>query len=131
MASWALGLCLAWVAASLAFAAVRGARGARAGRIALFYERLKSPTVYLFSGYLLIAALVTPLSAGETTSPLLWLAAALPVWWAVASLASIGAARVPFAAGLGLAALYGGAVLAGALLILQVASPAFVPAWAR
>jgi len=131
VAGWALGLCIAWVLAALVFAAARGAKGARAGRIGLFHDRLRSPTVYLFSGYLLIAALVTPLSPGETTSPLLWLAAALPVWWAVASLASIGAARASLAGGLGLAALYGGAVLAGALLILQLASPAFVPAWSR
>lgn len=123
--------CCLWIAATLAAAAIGAARGVGQGRGRLAAGRLKSPTIYLFTAYLLVAALVTPRSSGESSSPLLWLALVLPLAYALATLSSIGAARrsAPLAAGLAL--LHGGAVFAAAALVLALASPAYVPAWLR
>lgn len=121
--------CVGWLAAALLVALRRGRRGFREGRGPLAVRRLKSPTLYLFSGYLLVAALVTPVSPGETVSPLLGLALALPLAYALATLSAIGDARPsrPTAALLGL--LHAGVVLAAAAVVLAVASPRFVPEW--
>lgn len=123
--------CAAWIAVAVAVALVRGRRGVREGRGPAVRGRLRSPTVYLFSAYLLIAALVTPHSPGESVSPLLGLALALPAAYALASLSAIGSPRPSRATAALLATLHGGAVLAAAAAILALASPRFVPAWLR
>src|SRR4051812_9227558 len=113
-----------------ACAAVIGARrGLGEGRGPHAAARLKSPTLYLFAAYLAIAALVTPRSPGESASPLLGLALALPVAYALASLSAIGRARRGAGAALALGLLHGGAMLAAAAVVLAIASPAYVPAW--
>jgi hypothetical protein len=123
--------CVLWIAAAVAVAAARGIKGVREGRGGQAAARLKSPTVYLFSAYLLIAALVTPVSEGETVSPLFGLALAVPLGYALATLSAIGSERPPPAARALLALLHGGAVLAASAVVLALASPAFVPAWLR
>ena len=123
--------CLAWIAAAIGVAALRARRGIFEGRGARAAARLKSPTPYLFSAYLLIAALVTPVSSGETLSPLLGLSLALPASYALATLSSIGSERPSPATRAALAFLHGGAALASAAVILALASPAFVPQWLR
>lgn len=87
--------------------------------------------MYLFAAYLLVAALVTPLSAGESTSPLLWLAVTLPVAYAASALASAADEKPSLGLRVGLAGVFGGAVLAASAVILAVVSPAFVPRWLR
>lgn len=131
MSSLAWVVCSAWIAATVVSAAIGWARGARAGRGRLALVRLRSPTVYLFSAYLLVAALATPHSDGETASPLLGLALVLPFGYALATLASLGSERPRVAAAAGRALLHGGAVVAAAAIVLALASPAFVPAWLR
>lgn len=123
--------CSLWIAAAVAAAAAGLRRGLAEGRGRRARARLASPTIYLFTAYLLIAAFATPRSPGESTSPLLWLGALLPLAYALATLSAIGRERrAPLrAAALGL--LHGGAVLAGAAVILALASPAFVPAFLR
>jgi hypothetical protein len=123
--------CAAWIVAALVAAIAGARRGIGEGRGARAAARLKSPTIYLFTAYLLIAALVTPRSAGESTSPLLGLALALPLAYALATLSAIGRERRSALPALGLALLHGGAVLAAAAIVLAVASPAFVPLWLR
>lgn len=123
--------CVGWIVAAAVIGAARAARGAREGRGGRALARLKSPTVYLFSGYLLVAALVTPVSPGETVSPLLGLAFAVPIGYALATLSAIGSERPSLAARAALAILHGGAVLAAGVIVLALASPAFVPAWLR
>jgi hypothetical protein len=123
--------CFIWIAAAIGVAALRARRGLREGRGARAAARLKSPTPYLFSAYLLIAALVTPISSGETVSPLLGLSLALPLSYALATLSSIGSERPSLAVCAALAMVHGGAALASAAVILALASPAFVPAWLR
>ena len=123
--------CAGWLVALAVVAVARGLRGAREGRWPLARARLRSPTLYLFCGYLMVAALVTPVSPGETVSPLLGLAVALPVLWGLAALSAIGEARPRWGVGLGLAVLLGGAVAAAAAIVLALASPAFVPTWLR
>jgi len=127
----AFAICLAWLALTAVVAAVNARRGLREGRGARALGRLKSPTIYLFTAYLVIAAWVTPMSQGESTSPLFWLAMALPVAYALATLSSIGAETPAPATRAALALLHGGAMLAAAALILALASPAFVPSWLR
>lgn len=127
----------AWIACSLSIAlafasAAHGLlRGSSAGRARLVLVRLKSPTVYLFSAYLLVAALVTPRTSGETASPLLGLAVVLPIGYALATLASLADERPRLARSLGRALLHGGAVFGAAAIVLALASPDFVPAWLR
>ncbi len=129
MSLLAWSACLAWIAAALLVALRRGLRGIRDGRGPLAARRLKSPTLYLFSGYLLVAALVTPVSPGETVSPLLGLALALPLAYALATLSSIGDAHPSPRASALLALLHAGVVLAAAAMVLAAASPRFVPRW--
>jgi hypothetical protein len=131
MAPVAWAVCIAWVSAAAAVAIMLGRRGVREGRGPLLSRRLRTPTVYLFSGYLIVAALVTPLSPGESVSPLLGLGVAVPAAYALASCSAIGAARASPARALLLAALHGGAVFAVAAIILAIASPRFVPVWLR
>jgi len=129
LAAWIA--CSLWLVTAVATAAIGARRGLAEGRGRLAAARLASPTIYLFAAYLLVAALVTPRSPGETTSPLLWLGLLLPLAYALATLSAIGRERraPPFAALVGV--LHGGAVLAGAAVILALASPAFVPAWLK
>jgi hypothetical protein len=124
-------VCLAWMAIALGAAILGARRGIVAGRGRRVAARLMSPTVYLFTGYLVLAALVTPHSAGESASPLLGLALVLPVAYALASLDAIGTDRPGPAAALARAAIHGGAVLAAAAIVLAWSSPAFVPGWLR
>ena len=129
LVAWAI--CLAWIAVAFG-AAILGARhGLSQGRGRRVAARLKSPTVYLFTGYLVLAALVTPHSPGESASPLLGLALVLPVGYALASLTAIGDDRSRPAAAIARAAIHGGAVLAAAAIVLALSSPAFVPGWLR
>lgn len=124
-------VCLAWIAAALVAAIVGARHGLAQGRGRRVAARLKSPTVYLFTGYLVLAALVTPHSPGESASPLLGLALVLPAGYALASLTAIGDDRSRPAAAIARAAIHGGAVLAAAAIVLALSSPAFVPAWLR
>ncbi len=123
--------CAAWVAAAAGAAAIGARRGLLEGRGRRAAARLKSPTIYLFTAYLVVAGLVTPVSRGESTSPLLWLGVVLPVGYALATLSAIGREKRGALASLGLAILHGGAVLAAAVVVLAVASPGFVPAGLR
>jgi len=120
-----------WLAAALLVALLRGIRAVRTGRGRDALRRLRSPTIYLFAAYLLVAALVTPLSAGESTSPLLWLALALPIAYAASAFAAAADPHPSPAVRLFLAVLFGGAVAAAAAIILAIVSPAFVPRWLR
>jgi hypothetical protein len=124
-------VCAAWLSLAVVVAVQRARRGVRAGRGALARGRLKSPTVYLFSAYLLVAALVTPISRGESLSPLLGLAVALPAAYALATLSAIGDERPSAPVAVALALLHGGVVLAASAAILALASPRFVPTWLR
>ncbi|MCC6554999.1 MAG: hypothetical protein IT372_18680 [Polyangiaceae bacterium] len=131
MSAVAWAVCAAWIAAAAAIAAIRGRRGAREGRLPLAARRLRSPTPHLFAAYLLVAAWVTPRSPGETASPLLGLALALPAAYALATLSAIGSPRPSRAEAALLALLHGGALLAAAAVVLAISSPRFVPAWLR
>lgn len=124
-------VCGGWIVATIVIAAIRGARAVREGHGKAAIQRLKSPTVYLFAGYLLVAAFVTPLSTGESTSPLLWLAGMLPAAYAGSALASAADEKPRRSTRVALGVLFGGAVLAGAAIILATVSPAFVPRWLR
>ena len=125
---------LAWILAaslvvtSFALALVRGRRGVREGRGAHALARLKSPTVYLFMAYLLVAGFVSPTSEGESASPLLGLAVAIPIAYATASFSAIGSEHPKPWHALLLGIVHGMAVLAAAAMVLAVVSPAFVPA---
>jgi cytochrome b561 len=123
--------CTAWIAAAAAAAAIGARRGLEEGRGRRAAARLKSPTIYLFTAYLVVAGLVTPVSRGESASPLLGLGVVLPAGYALATLSAIGREKRGALASLGLAILHGGAVLAAAVLVLAVASPGFVPAVLR
>ncbi len=127
----AWSVCLAWIALAFLAALLSARHGLAQGRGRRVAARLKSPTVYLFTAYLVLAALVTPHSAGESASPLLGLSLVLPAGYALASLTAIGDDRGRPAAAIARAALHGGAVLAGAVIVLALSSPAFVPAWLR
>ncbi len=127
--AWILGS--VWIALTLVIAVAGARRGVREGRGKRALARLKSPTIYLFTAYLLVAAFVAPTSPGESTSPLLWLGGVLPGGYALATLSSIGAEKRGPLAALGLAILHAGAVLSASAMVLALASPAFVPAWLR
>ena len=129
MGAWIV--CGLWIAVAIGIAGVRGVSAVRSGRARLATRRLKSPTVYLFAAYLLVAALVVPMSAGESTSPLLWLAIALPIAFVGSAFASAAEDRPRAWARVALALLFGGAVLATSAVILAIVSPAFVPMWLR
>ncbi len=119
--------CSAWIAAAVVAAAIGARRGLGEGRGRRAAARLKSPTVYLFTAYLMIAALATPPSRGESASPLLGLGVVLPLGYALATLSAIGRERRRAAAALGLGVLHGGAVLAASAVVLALASPGYVP----
>jgi len=123
--------CFAWVVVAAMAAAWGARRGVGEGRGQRAAARLKSPTVYLFTAYLVIAALVTPLSSGESASPLLGLGVVLPVGYALATLSAIGRERRGALAATGLGLLHGGAVLAASAIVLALASPAYVPGLLR
>jgi len=125
----AVVVCVGWIVVATMTAVVRGVRGAKQGRLPLAMARLKSPTIYLFAAYVFVAALVTPKSPGETTSPLLWLACCIPLTNAAAVLSSVGKPKPTRVEALLLALLHGGALVAAAALILAVVSPRFVPMW--
>ena len=124
-------VCLAWIAVAVGASLVGARQGLSAGRGRRVAARLKSPTVYLFTGYLVLAALVTPHSAEESASPLLGLALVLPIAYALASLAAIGDDRGRPAAAIIRAAIHGGAVIAAAAIVLASSSQDFVPTWLR
>ncbi len=125
----AVVVCIAWIAVAVIVSVLRGVRGAKQGRLHLAVQRLKSPTIYLFAGYVLVAALVTPPSPGETTSPLMWLAFSIPVAHALAVFSSVGKPHPSRTEALAVGLLHGGVLLAMAALILAVVSPRFVPTW--
>lgn len=127
--AWILSALL--VAASMLVAGTRGARGIREGRGKLARARLRSPTPYLFAGYLLVAALVSPSSEGESTSPLLWLSLVVLGAYALATLSAIGDERPSRATAAGLALLHAASFLAAAAIVLALSSPRFVPPWLR
>lgn len=122
---------LLWLATTLLVALLRGLRAVRAGRAPDALRRLRSPTIYLFAAYLLVAALVTPLSSGESTSPLLWLALALPLAHAASAFSAAADPHPRASTRVALALLFGGTVTAAAAIILAIVSPAFVPQWLR
>jgi hypothetical protein len=126
LAAWIA--CSAWIAAAVAAAAVGARRGIGEGRGPRAAARLKSPTIYLFTAYLVVAALVTPISRGESASPLLGLGVALPLGYTLATLSAIGRERRGALATVGIALLHGGALLAAAAVVLALSSPAYVPA---
>ena len=128
-AAWILSA--VWMTVAVVAAAINARRGVLEGRGPRAGARLKSPTIYLFTAYLLVAAFVTPRSPGESTSPLLWLGLLLPVGYALATLSAIGRERRAPLAAAALGLLHGGAVLAAAAMVLALSSPGFVPAWLR
>ena len=129
LAAWIA--CSLWIVAAMVAAAAGGRRAIAGGRGGHVAARLKSPTLYLFTGYLLVAAFVTPRAQGESSSPLLWLGVLLPIAYALATLSAAGSERRAPLAAAALGVLHGGAVIAGAAVVLALASPAFVPAWLR
>jgi hypothetical protein len=122
-------ICGVWIVIAVSLSLVRGVRGARHGRLPLAIARLKSPTIYLFAAYVFVAAIVTPPSAGETTSPLMWLSFCIPVANALAVFSSVGKPQPSRSEAFVLALIHGGAMVAAAALILAVVSPRFVPVW--
>ena len=131
MSLTATSLCAGWLVLTTIVAAWRGRRGFREGRGARTFRRLRSPTIYLFAVYLLLAGVFTPRSPGETTTPLVWLGLCVPVLFVLATLSSVGNERPRPAVGVTLAILHGGAVVAAGALILAIASPRFLPLWLR
>jgi hypothetical protein len=129
MAPWAWLVCIAWLALATAIAASNALHAKRNGTLHKVKARLASPTPYLFAAYLLVAGLVTDQAPGESTSPLLWLALALPIAFAQANLAALGPASTPWRALR--AAIFGGQVLAASAIVLALSSPAFVPSFLR
>jgi hypothetical protein len=124
-AAWVL--CAGWIAAAAGLAVAGARRGLAEGRGRRASARLKSPTLYLFTAYLVVAALATPHEAGESTSPLLWLAIVLPAAYLLATLSAIGRARRSAVGAAALGLVHGGAVLAASAIVLAISSPAFVP----
>jgi hypothetical protein len=122
-------VCCAWIAVAVITSVWRGLRGTREGRLPLALTRLKSPTIYLFAAYVFVAAIVTPPSPGESTSPLMWLSFTIPIANALAVFSSLGNVKPSRAEALTLALVHAGALLAAAALILAVVSPKFVPVW--
>lgn len=121
--------CAVWIVLAAVVSVVRGVRGAQQGRLPWALARLKSPTIYLFAAYVFVAAIVTPPSPGETTSPLMWLSFCIPLANALAVFSSVGKPKPSRIEALALALLHGGSLLAAAALILAVVSPRFVPVW--
>jgi len=126
---WVKFACAVWIVSACLTALWRGRRGAREGRLPLAIERLKSPTIYLFAAYVFVAAMVTPQSPGESTSPLMWLSFSIPLANALAVFSAVGKERPSRSEALALALLHAGALIAAAALILALVSPKFVPVW--
>jgi hypothetical protein len=129
LAAWIA--CCTWIAAAALAAAIGARRGFGEGRGGRARARLASPTVYLFTAYLVVAGLCTPVSPGESASPLLGLGVILPAGYVLATLSAIGRERRGAVTSAGLGLLHGGAVLAAAAVVLALASPGFVPAAMR
>lgn len=129
MYPWVKLTCLVWIVVAFVTSIWRAKRGAHEGRLPLAVKRLKSPTIYLFAAYAFVAAMVTPQSPGESTSPLMWLSFCIPMANALAVCSSIGNAKPSRGEALALALLHAGALLAAAALILALVSPKFVPVW--
>ncbi len=127
MSSVAWILCAGWIAVALALALAGARRGVAEGRGPRAKARLKSPTLYLFTAYLVVAALATPHEQGESSSPLFGLGVVLPVGYLLATLSAIGRERRSPLGAAGLGLVHGGAVLAAAAIVLAVSSPEFVP----
>ena len=125
LAAWIA--CSAWLFAAALSAAAGARRGIAEGRGPHAAARLKRPTIWLFTGYLVVAALVSPLSPGESASPLLGLGVAIPLAYALATLSAIGRPRRGALRAVGLALLHGGAVIAASVIVLALLSPAFLP----
>ncbi len=115
------------LALAIASAIAGGVRGVREGRAGLVRARLFGPTIWLFAAYLLIASVVTPISKGESASPLLGLAVAVPLGYGLATLASIGVAKRSWGASLALGLLFAAAMFAAGALVLALLSPGFLP----
>ena len=124
-------VCSTWIALAVVAAGMGARRGFGEGRGRRAKARLKSPTIYLFTAYLVVAAIATPHPAGESASPLLGLGVVLPAGYALATLSAIGRERRSTLAAVGLAVLHGGAVVAAATVVLALVSPAFMPAALR
>lgn len=129
MYRWVTLVCSGWIVAAFVTSIWRAKRGISEGRLPQALTRLKSPTIYLFAAYVFVAAMVTPQSPGESTSPLMWLSFCIPMANALAVFSSIGNAKPSRAEALTLAMLHAGALLAAAALILAFVSPKFVPVW--
>jgi hypothetical protein len=126
---WVTFFCVFWIVIACVTSVWRGRRGVQEGRLPLALERLKSPTIYLFAAYVFVAAMVTPQSPGESTSPLMWLSFCIPLANALAVFSSLGKTRPSRGEALALALLHAGALMAAAALILALVSPKFVPVW--
>lgn len=124
LAWWLCGILLSCAVAAAIWG---GQKGFREGRMALFLARLKSPTMLLFCGYLLIASLVLPISPGESASPLFGLSLLIPSLYALASLAALGFKTPTLKMRLALALLFFAATLASGVIVLALLSPNFVP----
>jgi hypothetical protein len=124
-AAWTL--CLSLVAVALGLGA-HGASVASADERRRALARLASPLVWLVTAYLGAAALLVPVSDGESASPLAGLALGLPALYFVAGLA---ARPRPLAARVAVALVLGAAMLSVGLVTLALVSPRFVPSWAR
>jgi len=120
---------LVLLAAAFASALAFGLRAHRAGELRAG-RILRAPATWLFVVYLLGSGLLVPTSEGETASPIVGLALALPVLAVLASVASLGAPKRIWARGL-LAIVFGAAMLAAGAVTLAIASPRFVPVWLR
>jgi hypothetical protein len=92
---------------------------------------LKSPTLILFIAYLVVAGLVSPTGEGESASPLLGLAVAIPLAYVAATFSALGSAAPRPLIAVGLALLHAAALAAAAAIVLALLSPAFVPTWLR
>lgn len=128
-AAWTV--CLVALGLALALG-VRGALVATSDERRRALGRLASPLVWLVTAYLAAAALLVPVSEGESASPLVGLALGLPPLYLAAGLAAGLAARAKVrAARAAVALVLGLAMLSVGLVTLALVSPRFVPAWAR
>lgn len=123
--------CVVVLATAVFVAVFQTRRALLRGTFALAVKRVRSPTVILFSAYLLVAALVVPVSEGETGSPLLWLALAFPIVYTMASFSAAANPKAHVLERVMLALLFAGALGSAAAITLACVSPAFVPVWLR
>jgi len=106
-------------------------RGIAQNALTTARQRLSSPTPYLLAAYLCVAAIVTPKSTGESSSPLFGLSLLIPVAYALATLASLGRAKPTSFRAVTLGALHGFAFVANAAVTLAAVSPEYVPGLLR